>query len=160
MLLEEIYRLEREKKASIIPGVYSFFWDTDVLTAGITLARNVAVQSDSHFVARYSNITTYAAGPVVSTATAPLDIQFIDTGSGRQLFDDLVPIQCVCGGVAAGAGNGLLPGIWPEPWLIRAGGTAQAQLRNVGAVTITRAKVVLWGMKVYPLSGNLADLCV
>jgi len=158
MLLEEVYRLEREKKASIIPGIYSFLWDTNVLTTGITLARSVNIQSDSHFISRYVNIATYAAGPVLATATDPLEIQLVDTGSGRQLFDDFVPIQTVCGGNAAAAGNGNLPFIWPEPWLIRAGGTAQAQLKNIGASTITRAKVVLIGLKVYPLSGNLADL--
>lgn len=158
MLLEEVYRLEREKKASIIPGVYSFLWDTDVLLAAANLPRSVNIQSDSHFISRYVNITTYAAGPVVSTATAPLELQLTDTGSGRFIFDDFVPIQAVCGGVAAAAGNGNLPFIWPEPWLCRAGGTVQAQLKNIGVVTITRAKLALIGLKVYPLQGTLADL--
>jgi hypothetical protein len=158
MLLEEVYRLEREKKASIIPGAYSFLWDTGVLTAGITLNRNVAIQSDSHFIARYSVVATYDTGPVLSTVTRALTVQFVDTGSGRFLFDDLVPIQCVCGGVMASPGNGNAPFIWPEPWLIRAGGTAQAQLRNISAATIDSVRMVLVGLKVYPLSGNLADL--
>ena len=91
MLLEEVYRLEREKKASIIPGIYSFLWDTSVLTAGITLGRSVNIQSDSHFISRYVNIATYAAGPVLATATDPLELQLTDTGSGRFLFDDFVP---------------------------------------------------------------------
>lgn len=158
MLLEEVYRLEREKKASIIPGIYSFLWDLGVLTTGITLMRAVNIQSDSHFISRYVNITTYTAGPVVAAATDPLELQLTDAGSGRFLFDDFVPIQTVCGGNAAAAGNGSLPFIWPEPWLLRAGGTAQAQLKNIGAATVTRAKLVLIGMKVYPLNGKLEDL--
>ena len=160
MLLERVYQLERDGKASIIPGIYSFFWDTDVLTAGITLVRSNTIQSDSHFISRYVNIATYTGGAslVLSTATAPLEIQLVDTGSGRFLFDDFVPIQTVCGGVAAGAGNGLLPFIWPEPWLIRAGGTCQCQIKNISAATVSRVKVVLIGLKVYPLRGTLSDL--
>jgi len=158
MLLEEVYRLEREKKCSIIPGVYSFLWDTAVLTAGITLARSVNIQSDSHFIARYSMIQTYDTGPVISVVSKPLLIQFQDTGSGRFIFDNLVPVQTVCGGLAASPGNGSLPYVWPEPWLLRAGGTGQAQLQNIGAATLDSARVTLNGFKVYPLNGSLADL--
>jgi hypothetical protein len=158
MLLEVVYELERQKKVSIIPGAYSFLWDTAVLTAGIQLARNVAIQSDCHFIARYSQIATYDTGPVLSVASRPLTLQFVDTGSGRFLFDDLLPVQLICGGLAASPGNGALPFVFPEPWLIRAGGTAQAQLKNISAATIDSVRLALVGLKVYPLNGTLADL--
>ena len=106
------------------------------------------------------NITTYTAGLVVSVATAPLLINVQDTGSGRNLFDNPMPIQNVCGGVAAAAGQGNLPFIWPEPWLIRAGGSAGITLNNLGAAAVVRADVSLIGFKIYPLNGTLADLAV
>jgi hypothetical protein len=159
MLLEEVYRLEREKKCSIIPGVYSFLWDGSELTQNTVRTKNVAIESNSHFIARYSTNISYDTGPVVSVLTPPLILQLKDTGSGRELFDAPQAIQNICGGSVVNAGGaGNLPFIWPEPWLIRAGGTAQASMTNIGATAVVRDQLTLFGLKVYPLSGNLADL--
>jgi hypothetical protein len=151
-LLETIYNKERSGDVSIVPFFYSTSFANSVLTAGGTITQVVGIQSDSHFVARYFNITAYAAGLVVATATAPLLIQLFDSASGRTLFDNPQPIQNVCGGVAAAAGTGSLPFIFPEPWLVRSGGTIQVTITNLGASAVVRADVSLPGFKVF---GNL-----
>jgi hypothetical protein len=148
-LLEKIYDLERAGKVSIMPFFYSNSFANSVLTSGAVVPQTTNIQSDSHFIVRYFTITTYTTGLVVATATSPLLIQFFDTGSGRTLFDNPQPIQNVMGGAAAAAGVGALPFILPEPWLLRAGGTVQITITNLGASTVNRADVSMPGMKVF-----------
>lgn len=148
-LLEKLYQLERAQSVSLLPFFYSSAFTGSVVAAGATVAQTFNVNSDSHFVARYFNLTAYTAGLVVAVATAPLLIQFQDTGSGRTLFDNPQPIQNVCGGVAAAAGTGALPFILPEPWLIKAGSTVTITLVNLGAAAFVRVDVSLPGFKVY-----------
>lgn len=147
-LLEELYAKQRAKLVELVPFFYSADFAAGV-GAGATVIVNVGIQSDSHFIARYFNITSYTAGLVVALATPPLLIQFFDTGSGRTLFDQAQPVQNVCGGVAAAAGTGSLPFIIPEPWLIRAGGTVQVTLTNLGAALTSRTIVSMPGFKAF-----------
>lgn len=148
-LLEDIYNKQRAKQVELLPFFYSSSFQNSVLAAGATIAQTIGIQSDSHFVARYWTITAYTAGLVVAVATPPLLIQFFDTGSGRTIFDNPQPVQNVCGGVAAAAGTGALPFILPEPWLVRAGGTVQVTLINLGAAAFNRVDVSMPGFKVF-----------
>lgn len=148
-LLEDLYQKQREKTVELLPFFYSTAFLASVVAAGATVAQTININSDSHFIVRYFNITAYSAGLVVATATPPLLIQFQDTGSGRTMFDNPQPIQNVCGGVAAAAGTGSLPFILPEPWLIRAGSVATVTLVNLGAAAFNRVDVSLPGFKAY-----------
>lgn len=152
-LLETIYQRERDGEVSIMPFFYSTQFLASVVAAGATVTQNIPIQSDSHFVARYFNISAYTAGLVLAVATPPLLIQFFDSGSGRTLFDSLQPVQNVMGGVAAAAGTGSLPFILPEPWLVRAGGTIQVTLNNLGAAAFVRVDVSIPGFKVFGFGG-------
>lgn len=157
-LLEDLYNKQRARQVELVPFFYSADFTAGV-GAGATLAVNIGIQSDSHFVARYFNITSYTAGLVVAVATPPLLIQFFDTGSGRTLFDNPQPVQNVCGGVAAAAGTGALPFIIPEPWLVRAGGTVQVTLVNLGAAATTRTIVSIPGFKAFRFGASVpADM--
>lgn len=147
-LMEDLYNKQRAKQVELMPFFYSTSFQS-AIAAGASSPQNIGIQSDSHFVARYFAVTVYAAGPVVATAASPILIQFFDTGSGRTLFDNPQPIQNVCGGVAAAAGNGSLPFILPEPWLIRAGGTVQVTIFNISAASIPRVEVSIPGIKVF-----------
>lgn len=158
-LLEDIYQRERMQLASTLLFSYSAHWLASELAAGLSIPKNTAIQSDSHFIARYITITTYAAGLVVSTATSPLLVNFFDTGSGRQILDSPQPIQNLCGGVAAAAGQGSLPFVLPEPWLIRSGGTITTTLTNLGAAAVVQAEISFVGFKVFDFTGaKPADL--
>ena len=153
-LLENLYQMQREGKVELLPFFYSTQYLNSILAAGATITQNIPIQSDSHFVARYFTVTAYTAGLVVATATPPLLAQFFDSSSGRTLFDSLQPIQNVMGGVAAAAGTGSLPFILPEPWLVRAGGTIQVTLSNLGAAAMVRVDVSVPGFKVFSFGGG------
>lgn len=148
-LLEDLYQKQRARQVELLPFFYSSSFQNSVVAAGATVAQTVNVNSDSHFVVRYFNITAYTAGLVVAVATPPLLVQFQDTGSGRTVFDNPQPIQNVMGGVAAAAGTGSLPFILPEPWLVRAGSTISITLVNLGAANMVRVDVSLPGIKVF-----------
>ena len=157
-LLEDLYQKQRARQVELLPFFYSVPFTSGV-GSGATVAGTVNINSDSHFVVRYFNITAFTAGQVVATATPPLLIQFGDTGSGRTMFDNAQPIQNVCGGVAAAAGTGSLPFILPEPWLVKAGSTVTVTIINLGTTTFTRLDVSLPGFKVYRFGATTpADL--
>jgi len=155
-LLEDLYARQRARQIEILPFFYSADFPNSAVAANTTPAPvSVNIQSDSHFVVRYFDITVYTSVPfAVFTGMPALLIQFFDTGSGRTLFDNLQPIQNVCGGVAAGAGQGSLPFILPEPWLIRAGGSLQVTIQNAGGITFPRVNVSLPGFKVFKFGGG------
>lgn len=158
-LLEDLYQKQRARQVELLPFFYSTQFLASVVAAGATIAQTINVNSDSHFITRYFNITAYTAGLVVATATPPLLIQFQDTGSGRTVFDNPQPIQNVCGGVAAAAGTGSLPFILPEPWLVRAGSVITVTLVNLGAAAFNRVDVSLPGFKAYRFGATTpADL--
>lgn len=148
-LLEDLYAKQRAKQVELLPFFYSTQFLASVVAAGATVTQNIGIQSDSHFIVRYFTVTAYTAGLVVATATPPLLISFFDTGSGRTIFDNPQPIQNVAGGVAAAAGTGSLPFILPEPWLVRAGGTVQVTLVNLGAAAFNRVDVSMPGFKAF-----------
>jgi hypothetical protein len=160
-LLEDLYAKQRARRAEL-PG---FFYSTSITTLGAapdTKTGTIGIQADSHFVARYMNITPFtgaANAQVVAATTAPLLIQLTDTGSGRTLFDNPQPVQNCCGGAISPSAQGNAPFIFPEPWLIRAGGSINVTLTNLGSVVFTRIDLSLIGMKVFPFGQTtLADI--
>lgn len=158
-LLEDLYQKQRARQVELLPFFYSTAFLNSVVAAGATVAQTININSDSHFIVRYMNITAYSAGLVVAVATPPLLIQLQDSGSGRTLFDNPQPIQNVCGGVAAAAGTGNLPFILPEPLLIRAGSTVTVTLVSLGAAAFNRVDVSLPGFKAYRFGATTpADL--
>jgi hypothetical protein len=161
-ILEDIYAKERARQLSTLPFFYSTQFTNNAVAVATTVTQSINIQSDSHFVARYFAITVYDSPNIIVSATlAPLTIQFFDTGSGRTLFDNPQSIQNVCGGAAAGAGNGALPFLLPEPWLIRAGGSIQVTVANItltsagGGRTFPRVDVSMPGFKVFKFGGGV-----
>lgn len=157
-LLEDLYARQRAREIELVPFFYSANFLASVITSGITTQVSTNIQSDSHFVCRYVNMTPTSTGEVVAVATPPLLVQFFDTGSGRTLFDVPQPVQNVCGGVAAAAGMGNLPFIFPEPWLVRAGGTIQTTITNSGTSTFVTARFTFAGFKVFKFGGGLPNI--
>lgn len=155
-LLEDLYALQRARQIELLP----FFYSQQFTTLGAspsTVTLSIPINADSHFVARYVNITPYtgaANAQVVAATTAPLLIQFLDTSSGRTLFDNAQAIQNVMGGGAAGNAQGSLPFVFPEPLLIKAGGSLQITLTNIGATVFTLVHVTFCGFKVFQFGGS------
>jgi hypothetical protein len=154
-ILEDLYAKQRLKQVELLP----FFYSTSITTlvaSPSTVPGSIGIQSDSHFLVRYGNIMAYtgaANAQVVAATSPPLLVQFLDTGSGRTLFDNAQPIQNVLGGMAAANAFGNAPFIFPEPWLVRAGGSVTVTLTNIGATTFTRVDVSLIGVKVFRFGG-------
>lgn len=147
-LMEDLYAKERARVVSLLPFFYSSSFQNNIVAAAATVTQTINIQSDSHFVARYFTVTCYNSAPfLVVTVPPPLLIQFFDTGSGRTLFDNSQALQNVTGGVSSIAGS--LPFILPEPWLIRAGGSVQVTLQNLGVITFPRVEVSMPGIKVF-----------
>jgi hypothetical protein len=148
--MEDLYARQRARQIELVPFFYSTSFAATVLLGGVTIAQNIPIQSDSHFVVRYINATAYTAGVIVSVLGAPLLINFFDTGSGRTLQDSPQPIQNLCGGSAAlGGGFGQMPFILPEPWFVRAGGVIQIGITNLNTTQALRLDVSLVGIKVF-----------
>jgi hypothetical protein len=156
-LMETLYQMERARQVSLVPFFYSTQFVANAVATGVTATNNIQIQSDSHFVARYMNITVYNSPNIlVFTALAALTINLFDSGSGRTLFDNPQAIQNVCGGAPGtlGGSGGDAPFIFPEPWLIRAGGTIQVSLTNLGTLTFPRVDLSLPGIKVFKFGQN------
>lgn len=149
-LLEDLYNQQRAKQVELMPFFYSTKFLASIVLPSSTNQQTIGIHSDSHFVARYLQISVYTTGLVLATATAPLEIQLFDTGAGRTMFDQPQAIQNVCGGVAAAAGTGNLPFILPEPWLIKAGSVIQVTIVNLStASTFNQVTFSLPGFKVF-----------
>lgn len=156
-LMEILYQMERNQQVSLIPFFYSTQFTGNVVATGTTVSQNIQIQSDSDYVARYMTITVYnSPSIVVLNGLAPLTINLFDTGSGRTLFDNPQSIQNVMGGTPGtiGGSGGLAPFIFPEPWLLRAGGTVQVSLTNLGAFTYPRVDVSIPGIKAFKFGTN------
>jgi len=150
-LLEDLYAKQRARQVELVPFFYSTSFVGSVLAASATIAQNIQIQADSHFIVRYINALAYTGGLAVYTTIAPLTMNLFDTGSGRTLMDSAQPLQNLCGGLAAGGGAfGNLPFILPEPWLVRAGGVVQVQITNLSTtLAIVRLDVSLIGFKAF-----------
>ena len=161
-LLDDLYAKQRARQVELLPFFYSTQFLNSVVAVGATVTQSININSDSHFVVRYFAVTTYTSpGVQVFAGLSALTINFFDTGSGRTLFDNAQAIQNVCGGVAAGIGNGAMPFILPEPWLIRAGGSVQVTIGNLGTqaasgggLTFPRVDVSMPGIKAFRFGGG------
>jgi hypothetical protein len=157
-LMETLYMMERNQQVSLIPFFYSTqFTTANLVAVGTTVTNNIQIQSDSHFVVRYMNITVYNSPNIlVFAGLAALTLNLFDTGSGRTLFDNPQAIQNVMGGSPGtlGGGGGQAPFIFPEPWLVRAGGTIQVSITNLGQFSFPRVDVSLPGIKAFKFGQN------
>ncbi len=150
-LMEDLYAKQRARQVELVPFFYSTSFVGSIIAASATVAQNIQVQADSHFIVRYISGLAYTGGLAVYTTIAPLLMSLFDTGSGRTLQDNPQPIQNLCGGLAAGGGAfGQLPFILPEPWLVRAGGVVQVQITNLSTtLAIVRLDVSMIGFKAF-----------
>ena len=140
--------LEAQQAAGMVdldPFVYTAAFAT--VTQGSTPASNISIQADSDFVIRAGNITITMPGETPITNPVAVLIQIYDSGSGRNFQDQAFPIQNLFGGSTNV--QGILPGIWPEPKLVRASSTLTITLTNNAGFTLTSVDVSFIGVKVF-----------
>ncbi len=130
--------------------VYELDFTAAELIAGATVNKAVAIQADSAF--KWTKATYYAdiAGAVFTDSTRPIPqvaLQILDTGSGRQLFNQAVPLVNIFG-------NGQLPFILPVERVFQARSSISVSVVNFSAATAYALRISLIGSKVFKYSGN------
>ena len=105
----------------------------------------INIQANSDFILQklvfFADIA--AAAQTASTQVLPLvTVQITDTGSGRQIFSDPMPIPMIFG-------TGQLPFILPNPRRFAANSTIQISYTNYDAASTYQLFLGLIGVKIY-----------
>ena len=115
------------------------------IASGANASDTVNIQADSDFILRKLTFFADIAGAAQTTATQviPLiSLQITDTGSGRQVFSDNIPIPAIFG-------TGSLPFILPSPRRFASNSAIAISYTNFDAASTYRLFVQLIGTKVY-----------
>jgi hypothetical protein len=115
------------------------------IAAGITQTDAIPIEADSNFIleklAYFADIA--AAAQTQSTQVLPLvTIQIQDTGSGRNLMANPIPIPSIFG-------FGYLPFVLPKPRIFMRNTTIQITFTNFSAATSYNVQLAFIGYKVY-----------
>lgn len=118
------------------------------LAVGASVTDNINIEADSNFVVvkLAYNASIADATLTESTRVVPLvNIQIVDSGSGRNLQSDPIPIDSM-------AGRGELPFILPIPRTFKARSNISVTFTNVSAAAIyTNLTLSLIGYKTFYL---------
>lgn len=121
---------------------YNAIWvGTTILTAGASVAVNVAIDNDSDFLVTQLNMIATDTTQLTVLGFLPALIQIQYTGSGATFFQSPDHIMNV-------AGDGQLPGIFPWPFLVPGGASLQVTLTSLDTVNRV-VRIGLPGIKVY-----------
>lgn len=134
---------------------YSANWLTGTSTAlgaSATVESDIQINADSDFIVQEVNLQAWsAAGTLITTPDYLITV--VNTGSGRQLMNQALPVSLYCGGYA-GTNSIAESGVLSFPILFTANTTVANTLQNRTAVAANRVDLVFIGFKVYYLSGN------
>lgn len=141
-ILDDLQKASRAGKVELDPFVYVADFPIAVFLGAATVPVGVAINNDSDFLLAKTMLVSYTAVGVL-LPNPDYNIGFADSGSGRQLQDNLVHVHNIMGSAEH-------PYIWPEPKLIKAGGVFTITLQNLTAVA-AEVSVALSGFKVFYL---------
>ncbi len=123
--------------------VYSMFFPS--VAASTSDTRQLVIQADSDFLIQQ---ITVAAIDTVAPGT-PVDlhatVQFVDTGSGMNVFDQPIPLANI-------AGNGQLPYILSTPLLLNKNAALTGTLNNWATTNPVNYYISFLGQRIYNLS--------
>jgi hypothetical protein len=119
-------------------------------TAGASLPVNINVQADSDFklikLTHFSNNHASITNQQESTRVLPLvTIQITDTGSGRNLFSNPIPLPAL-------AGDGRVPFILPITRIFKASATITVTFTNYDTAIAYDINLSLIGTKLFRMS--------
>lgn len=141
MLKDDIAAMSRAGQIKTESFVYNALFP--VLPGPGQLAVNVNITNDSDFAICATNLISYSAVGVI-VVLPDYYIQLLDTSSGRILLDQPSHVGNI-------TGTGQLPYFWPEPYLLKGGGTLTVTLINPTALAAL-VNVSFIGYKVFYLS--------
>lgn len=121
------------------------------LTNGATLNGAIQIQADSYF--KWTKAAFYAdiGGAVFTDSTRPIPqvtVQIQDSGSGRVLFNQAVPVVNVFG-------TGQLPFILPIPRIFMPRSSLALQVANYSTASAYNLRLTLIGTKIFQGSDPL-----
>ncbi len=127
----------------ILKDFYTYETNFDGLAAGTDASQQINIQADSDF--ELQKLTYFAdigaAAQTDSTRVVPLcSFLILDSGSGRQLMDQSVPLANL-------AGTGQIPFILPNPKIFAARSVVTITLNNFSVGTTYNVKVSFIGVK-------------
>lgn len=128
--------------------IYTAFFPA--IAPGDTQQQNIQVQADSHFkwIKATLQADIAAAAYVNSAKPIPLAaLQIVDSGSGRQLFLNALPVEQMFG-------SGELPFILPIPRIFRARSNIALTLNNFDAAVTYNIRLALIGTKMFSKGGS------
>lgn len=134
------------EKMSAPKDFYVYQTNVGVMAPGASANAGVNIEADSDFIlqklACWSEITGWAqteANRVLPSIT----VQITDTGSGRQIFSESVPIPSIFG-------HGALPFILPNPRRFASNSMISIYMTNISDTTTYQATYLQFiGVKVY-----------
>jgi hypothetical protein len=120
------------------------------LAAGIAANVNITVQADSDFewdyTTVYGEINGATASPLPDNIDIPVSVLITDGGSGRQLFNQPIPVTSL-------AGLGREPYILPQKRIFMGKSTINFAFLNFdGTLTVNNLFLSLHGRKIFSLN--------
>lgn len=135
----------RPQKRQSVEDLFSYTVFFDDLAASSTQNGNIQIQADSDFKWIKGQFFADIAGApqTADSLVIPLvTVQITDSGSGRQLNNEPVPVSSLFG-------SGQLPYINPIPRIFKARSNIAFQVANFSAATTYDLRLVLTGTKVF-----------
>lgn len=152
-LMQQLLDLDRAAKIERVLWTYTnnaqVAGAANFVAAGVTSAPvNTPIDASAMFLwtATSYNANSLNAAQTAATRVYPnCTVLIIDTGSGRQLMDNPVPVPSL-------AGDGQFPFILPEPRWIAANSTIQCVYTNFDVAAGFNIRLAFHGYKVYKLT--------
>jgi len=122
-----------------------FYYDfaLDSLANNTTTPVIVLFEAESDFewiLTTGSSLTT--EGPAVDATSTPVSVQVIDTGDGRRLFNNPIPMGMI-------AGSGQQPFVVPQPRIFTAKSSIEVDFTNTSGSTVTHIHFTMIGRKIF-----------
>lgn len=112
------------------------------LAAATSQSDQINMESDSDFLINKITYSVFDAADGAIVTNPNLTVQLTDSASGRNLFDEAIPI-------ANFAGSGELPGIPPVAYLLRAKSTFTVTFSNRDNTTLYNIALSFLGTKLF-----------
>ena len=144
MLKDDIQAMSRAKTIKCESYSYSAIYNTLAAGPAVQTNINVNISNDSDFVILATTLIAYTAAGILLVAP-DYNLLLLDTSSGRLIMD--VPTH-----VSNITGSGQWPYVWPEPYLLKGGGTLSCVMINNTAVAAL-VNLTFIGYKVFYQNG-------
>lgn len=124
---------------------YTYEAESLALAAGASSNDVINIEADSNFILQKLTYIADIAAAAYTDSARPIplvNVQLIDTGSGRQLMQNPIPIPSLFG-------TGELPFILPNPRLFMRNSTIQIAFTSFDAAVTYNIRLSFIGYKVY-----------